>query len=307
MPDDSTRPWPPPTPSRQTPSIRRSSVWPTGQRDPAAQLHDSGCVPGTETDRIPPAVAAHAITTYTRPGDLVLDPDCGTGTVLTEALRAGRHALGLTAHSPSWTIARANITAAKRDGAWHDGSVLDAHPNALSTIRAAGLIGRVGLILTALRTATGDNTPTPGRDLDTTFDDLATTLNHCGPLLRTGGHALVVARPRRYPDGSLVDLTARLIATGTSAGLVAVDRCIALTAGLRGGRLVTRATLAERRAARTCAAGGVALIAHHEVLVFQRAADTESACAAIYRPPPKTLAARPAFDRVGVLAGRRTA
>jgi hypothetical protein len=260
------------------------SVWPTGQRDPLAQLRDAGCVPGTgtDTDRIPPAVAAHAIATYTRPGDLVLDPDCGVGTVLVEALRAGRHAFGLTSRNPWWTLARANVTAAKTAGAWRDGSVLDARPKVLATVRAAGLIGRVGLVLTTLRTADRESS-SPDRDpIESALVALATTLLYCEPLLRSSGHVAIVTRPLRSPDGSLVDLTAPLIAAGISAGLAPVERCIALTAGLRGGRLVTRASLAERRAAaRTRAAGATtALTAHHEVLVFQLAHDAELAATA---------------------------
>ncbi|PXY17022.1 DNA methyltransferase [Prauserella muralis] len=260
------------------------SVWPTGQRDPLAQLRDTGCVPGTETDtdRIPPAVAAHAIATYTRPGDLVLDPDCGTGTVLVEALRAGRHALGLTSRTRWWTLARANVTAAKTAGAWRDGSVLDARPKVLATVRAAGLIGRIGLVLTTLRTAP-DRANGPDRDpVESALADLATTLLYCEPLLRSGGHVAIVARPLRHPDGTLVDLTTPLIAAGTSAGLAPVEQCIALTARLRGSRLVTRASLAERRAAARARAAGTptALSAHHEVLVFQLAHDAELAAAA---------------------------
>lgn len=252
----------------------RLSVWSTGKRDPLAQLRTAGYVPGTETDteRVPPAVAAHAIATYTHPGDLVLDPDCGTGTVLTEALRAGRHALGLTTNNRWWSIARANVTAAKSAGAWHDGSVLDARPTVLAAARAAGLTGRVGLVLIALRTAADR----PDHD----SVELARTLRCCEPLLRAGGHVVVVARPHRHSDGSLADLTTQLIEAGTAAGLTPVDRCVALTAELRGGRLIPRATLDERRAARATALP-TSLVAHHEVLVFQLAHDAELAAVAV--------------------------
>ncbi|MFC0107956.1 DNA methyltransferase [Kibdelosporangium aridum] len=284
--------WPLPLPPREEPSVPPLSVWPTGQRDPAAQLRDSGCVPGTDadTDRIPPAVAAFAIATYTRPGDLVLDPDCGAGTVLVEALRAGRHALGLTAHTRWWTLARANITAAKAAGAWRDGSVLNALPKVLATVRAAGWVGRVGLVLTALRTAPDDAKDRgsgPDGDLESAIAELAATQLYCEPLLRSGGHLAVVARPQRHPDGSLADLTTPLVAAATTARLTLVDRCVALTAELRGSRLVTRASLAERRAAaRTRAAGApTALIAHHEVLVFQLAHDAELAATAAADTP----------------------
>ncbi|CAM3385569.1 DNA methyltransferase [Kibdelosporangium persicum] len=276
MTDRPTSPWP-----LSLPSL---SVWPTGQRDLLAQLRDAGCVPGTETDteRIPPAVAAHAIATYTRPGDLVLDPDCGAGTVLTAALRVDRHALGLTARTRWWPLARANVTAAKTAGAWRDGSVLDAQPKILATVCAAGLIGRVGLVLTTLRTA--ELTSGPDFDpVESAITELATTLFYCEPLLRSGSHLIVVARPLRHSDGSLVDLTTRLVAAATSAGLALVERCIALTAGLRGSRLVIRASLTERRTA----GPPTALTAHLEVLVFQRAHDVELAAeAAVGIPRP---------------------
>lgn len=58
-----------------------------------------------------PEPAAHAIATYTRPGDLVLDPMCGIGATLVESLRLGRHALGIE-YEPRWaTLARAPTSA----------------------------------------------------------------------------------------------------------------------------------------------------------------------------------------------------
>jgi modification methylase len=281
------------------------SVWPTGQRDPLAQLRAAGCVPGTETDteRIPPAVAARVIATYTCPGDVVLDPDCGAGTVLTEALRAGRHALGLTVHNRWWTLARANVSAAKFMGAWHDGSVLDARPKVLATARASGLIGRVGLVLTALRAAPDRPTGPEHDPVKSAVAELRTTLLCCEPLLRSNGHVAVVARPRRHPDGSLTDLTTQVIAAGTAAGLVLVDRCIALTAELRDNRLVTRTSLSERRSAARARTAGVpiSLVAHHEVLVFQLAHCAELAAA------EADCAFRPAADGFEVAGWRRAA
>lgn len=286
MSDRPSGPWPLPLPPGEEPPVPPPSVWPTGQRELSVQLREAGCVSGTETDPhlIPPAVAAHAIVTYTHPGELVLDPACGAGTVLVEALRAGRHALGLTPHQRWWALARANVTAAKAAGAWRDGSVLDAHPKVLVGIRAAGLVGRVGLVLTALRTPADASTSSPDRDPDTELDtalaDLAATMSYCEPLLRSGGHLVVVARPRRHPDGALVDLPTRLITAAASAGLAPVERCIALTAALRGSRLVTRASFSERRAVARAQGAPVALTAHHEVLVFQLEHDAELSAAA---------------------------
>jgi len=290
MPDRPTGPGSRPRPPRKQPPIPPLSVWPTGQHDHITQLRDAGCVPGTETDtdQIPPAIAAHAITAYTHPGELVLDPNCGAGTVLVEALRADRHALGLTAHSPWWTLARANINATKRDGAGRDGSVLEARPRLLATIRAAGLVGRVGLILTTPRTQPSRHHTAHPDNLNAAFDDLAATVRYCEPLLRAGGRVVVAARPSRQPDGSLVDTTTRLIDTALSAGLVPVERCIALTGALRGDRIIARASLVERRAAARAGAAGIpiALIAHHEVIVFQHSHDVELATADASTPWP---------------------
>lgn len=317
MTDRSSSPQPFSLPAGEEPPVPPLSVWPTGQRDPLTQLRDNGCVPGSDadTDRIPPAVAAYAIAIYTRPGDLVLDPDCGAGTVLVEALRADRHAFGLTTRTSWWTLARANITAAKAAGARCDGSVLDTRPAALATVRAVGLAGRVGLILTALRTtpeAPKERASDPDCDPDSAITALAITLTYCESLLRSGGHLAVVARPLRQPDGSLVDLTTPLIAAGTSAGLTLVDRCVALTAGLRGNRLVTRASLAERRAAARARAAGTptTLTAHHEVLVFQLEHGAELAAVAAGNPTPKYTVAAPqqsGYRDLDVLGGRRAA
>lgn len=254
-----------------------ASVWPTGQLGPLAQLREAGCVPGTEFDseRIPPAVAAHAIARYTRPGDLVLDPDCGAGIVLTQALRADRHAIGLTTQEQWWKLARANVNAAKVAGARRDGSVLDARPRALATVRAVGLVGRVGLVLIGLRVGS-DSGP-----LESAVTELVMMLRCCEPLLRTGGHIAVVARPRRRRDGSQIDLTTLLAEAGRSAGLALVDRCIALSAQLRAGQVVSRKALSDRHA--VAHAGSVrvpaALTVHHEVLVFLPAVDAEFAAA----------------------------
>ncbi|WP_216209801.1 DNA methyltransferase [Amycolatopsis aidingensis] len=313
MTNHPTGPWPLPLPPGEEPPMPPLSVWPTGQRDPAAQLREAGCVPGTETDidLIPPAIAAHAIATYTHPGDLVLDPDCGAGTVLVEALRAGRHTLGLTARHRWWTLARANITATKAAGAWRDGSVLDARPTLLATIRAAGLVGRVGLVLTALRTPTGDDALGPDHDSSSAFDEqLSATVRYCEPLLRSGGHLVVVAHPRRHPDGALADLATRLITAGASAGLVPVERCLALTAALRGRRLITRASFAERRAAARAKGAPIALTAHREVLVFELAHDAELAAAAAGTSWPDDAVAAPRQRTIGAAYrpdGRRAA
>ncbi|MCK2239784.1 MULTISPECIES: site-specific DNA-methyltransferase [unclassified Crossiella] len=277
------------------------SVWPTGQHDEIGQLRDGGYVADTAADAegVVPAIAVYAITTYSQPGEVVLDPDCGAGTVLVEALRAGRHAVGLTPNARWWNTARANVTAAKRHGAWRDGSVLDGKPQLLATVRAAGLAGRVGLVLTTLRLHGGCDLG--GGDPDNALTRLTRTLRHCRPLVRPGGHVIVILRPRRHA-GALLDLPSPVLAAGQTAGLIPAARCVALLAELRDSRLVTCASLAQRRAAaRDRAAGAPTLLpVHHDVLVFRVPALAEPVALAAARghlpPMLSTPVRRPAAE-----------
>jgi modification methylase len=283
-------------PRAEQPAAVASSVWPTGQHRETTHLRRHGYVPATRTDiqRIPPDIAAYAITTYSHPADTILDPECGVGTVLVEALRAGRHAVGLT-WGRWWGIARANLTTTKRAGAWPDATVLDAHPHMLTTAHAAGLTGRIGLVLTTLRH------PHPRTTLDERRTDLrpgpilprlAQTLTACVPLLRPGAHVIITIRRRRY-HGMLDDLPSAVLAAGHTAGLIPVQRCVAPITPLRGTRLTVRTSLGRHHAAARAAAvtTPVTRVAHHDVLVFAAPDQTKQRSvgmngAALAEPPP---------------------
>ncbi|MEY9855121.1 hypothetical protein ABH935_000720 [Catenulispora sp. GAS73] len=61
-------------------------------------------------------LAQHAITTYTEKEGLLLDPICGSGDILVEAVRAGRMAIGVE-HEPYWVdMARTRIERATDSG-----------------------------------------------------------------------------------------------------------------------------------------------------------------------------------------------
>ncbi|GAA3041003.1 DNA methylase [Actinokineospora globicatena] len=248
------------------------SVWLTGQTDLATQLADGGYHPNTATDPdlIPPAIAAEIITRYTWPGELVIDPDCGAGTSLVEALHHQRPALGLTTIPRWWRLARTNITTAKHAGAWSDGSVLDHPATALTHIRAAGTRGTATLAITALRN--------PTRSTATT--DLTTTLTHTREALHPDGHIAIVATPTRDRNGELLDLPTTVLAAGHAAGLVLVHHAVALTAALHHDGVRTRAGITERRRAHNHPSGKpIALTAHRHILVFRPALATVSAVA----------------------------
>ncbi len=60
--------------------------------------------------RMPPTVARGVIARFSAPGDLVVDPFCGSGTVMVEAYAAGRQAIGSDASPLAVLIARVRCT-----------------------------------------------------------------------------------------------------------------------------------------------------------------------------------------------------
>ncbi len=257
-------------------SLVLTSVWPIGAVGIATQLADGGYHDATAADPalMSPAIARHAITTFTRPGDVVLDPDCGAGTTVVEALRCGRHAIGVTGRRRWWRLARTNVTATKAQGAITDGMVLILDRRSGTAAATAGLTGRVGLLLTTLRLTDSDS------DIDTAVERVRRLLAQYRPLLRPGGHVVIVCSPQRHAvRQDVLDLPGQIVAAGSAAGLAPIARCQALTAAIRRGRTHTRATFAQRQvAARAeCALGHpVTLPAHDTVLVFRADPDAET-------------------------------
>ncbi|MBL7496182.1 hypothetical protein I6A84_21735 [Frankia sp. CNm7] len=297
------------------PDARWLSVWPTGQQDLAQQLLAGGYLPATEADgaAIPPAVAAHAIAAYSRPGDVVYDPDCGTGTVCVEAVRARRHAVGATADPRCWELARANLTLTKRHGATGDGMILDGVADGWSR---TGLAAPVDLVLTAAR-ATDLAISGPGPDRDSSpdpdgadgpspetdpgrADRLRARLSDYTRLTRPGGLLVIVGRPGPCRDGAHLagvrEPLVELLIAGRAAGLAPVDRCVALTAAITTAGL--RSHLASRPGSADpgdsarplgvapAQAGGRPshLPAHLDVVVFRRVAVVSAAASAAAWP-----------------------
>ena len=72
------------------------SVWTSAQRTAQSQRRGRYLeVSGTHPAKMLPSIAARAVATYTQPGDLVVDPMCGIGTTLVEAVHLGRDAIGV--------------------------------------------------------------------------------------------------------------------------------------------------------------------------------------------------------------------
>jgi modification methylase len=246
-----------------------------------------------------PAIARHTINAYSHPSELVLDPMCGIGTTLVEAIHLGRHAIGIELE-PRWAqLAQANTSHARANGATGTASVITGDARHLPNLLDPELAGRVGLVLTSPpygASIHGQVTPRPGQGVakyDNTYSPDPTNLGRVNPpdllhglgvilagcqqLLRPGGLLVLTARPYRHHD-QLVDLPGQLTEVAEAAGLVLFERNAALLVGLRRDRLVPRPSFFQLDRVRKARARGLRLriIAHEDVLVFRRPANSAS-------------------------------
>lgn len=273
------------------------SVWTTAQTSPAAQRKGRYTAESTaHPAKMLPAVAAHAIAHYTQPGDLVIDPLCGIGTTLVEAVRAGRRAVGIE-YEPHWIdIARANLDLARRDGIDHDARVLHGDARHLAALLPELLHGQAALVVTSppygpsthgqVAVAAGKGIQKYHHRYGNTLDrgNLANIGHHrllagftriltaLTAYLRPGGHVVITIRPWRE-HSELIDLPAQILACGIRAGLIPVERCVALLARATDRNLVARGSFFQRDFVRKQREAGLPmhLIAHEDVLVFSAA------------------------------------
>ena len=274
---------------------RPGSVWLTGQvcsRDQrrGRYLRESTAHPG----KMLPSIARYAIATYTRPGGRVLDPMAGIGTTLVEAMHLGRHGIGVE-YEPHWAgLAAANLRHATAQGATGTGEIHTGDARHLAGLLPAAVRGQVDLVVTSppYGPSTHGHVRTPGprrgkvrklhhrygnssnlayRDHNALAAGFTQILTGCASVLRPGGHMVVTARPYRR-HGELVDIPGMVAAAGQAAGLRLHERCVALIAGVRGGRIVARASFFQLRNVRNAIAAGdpQRLIAHEDALVFVR-------------------------------------
>jgi len=96
-----------------------------------------------------PAIAATAITRYTRPGDLVADPMCSIGTTLVEAIHLGRDGIGIEYEDRWAAIAAANINWARPQGAAGTGQVICGDARQLPALLPPGTAGKAALVVTS--------------------------------------------------------------------------------------------------------------------------------------------------------------
>ncbi|MEV0699504.1 DNA methyltransferase [Saccharopolyspora sp. NPDC050389] len=280
------------TPTGQAPSAL--SVWATAQSSPAAQRKGHYSPESTaHPAKMLPAVAAHAIAHYTQPGDLVLDPMCGIGTTLVEALHLGRRAIGVE-YEPHWVkVTQTNLDLAHHTSATA-GRVVHGDARQLATLLPADLHGQVALVVTSppygpsthgqVSTGTAGvhkhhhrygNTLDRGNLANIGHHRLLAgftrILTHAAVFLRPGGHVAVTLRPWRE-HSELIDLPSHILTCGRQAGLIPTERCVALLARVAETDLVARGSFFQRDFIRKQRDAGLPLhlIAHEDVLIFTK-------------------------------------
>ncbi|HZT66279.1 MAG TPA: DNA methyltransferase [Acidimicrobiales bacterium] len=270
------------------------ALWPVTQATAAAQragryLPASTAHPG----KMLPALAARIVAEYSYPGDLVVDPMCGTGTTMVEAAILARRAVGLELEAKWAELSRANLAHA-----------LDSKARRLAEVRVgdatarpgplADLAGRVDLVCTSPPygcdagiidkpgwVAGGRLCPPESRDYSADPANLghargegyaasmAAVYSGCWDLLRPGGILAAVTKNTRR-GGRLLDLAALTVTLGREAGFSYLQHVVALHAGIRDAALVGRPSYWQLTAVRAARAKGlpVHLIAHEDVVVM---------------------------------------
>jgi SAM-dependent methyltransferase len=273
-----------------------TSVWATCQQ-PAHLQRRGRYVKATRAHpaKMLPAVAAHVIATYTDPGDLVLDPMCGSGTTLVEAVHAGRHALGVDIEPGFAALAATNLALAHSQGATGTARVIHGDATHLDRLLPGDMRGQVALVLTSPPygpVTHGLVTTTPGQGLEKEhqrygpggngnlaytgwnrlLDGFTEIMTACHDALRPGGIVAITVRPVRHHRDDFTDLPSQILSAAMSAGLEPVERCVALLAAVRGDRLQHRASLFALLAARRARTDGIplSLVAHEDVVILRR-------------------------------------
>jgi tRNA G10 N-methylase Trm11 len=269
------------------------SVWDTAQQTSRAQRTGRYLsVSLAHPAKMLPAIARTVIGDYSAPGDYVLDPMCGIGTTLVEAVHLGRDAVGVE-YEPAWAdLARANLDQASASGASGHGEVVCGDARHLTSHLDPALCGLVALVLTSPPygpSVHGHVTTAPGQGihkanyrystdpanlahvgLDRLLDAMRAVLVECAQVVRPGGVVAMTVRPW-WSAGELIDLPGALARVGEDAGLVLFERNVALLAGLRDDRLVPRTSFFALDQARRARARGLprSVVAHEDLLAFR--------------------------------------
>jgi hypothetical protein len=195
--------------------------------------------------------AAHVITAFSRPGELVVIPAAGTGVLLSAAAAAGRRVLGLFAGPAACHAAGLRLD---RDLAPAARPLAQARPGGPDLLLEAGCpeAGQAALAIA------GRGGPGAGGVLYAA----------CERVLRPGGVLAVITASTPGPGG-LRDDPGEVIAAARAAGLVYAQHIVALHAAITGGQL-TPGPLGAARPDETADPPAVHARIHSDLLVFMK-------------------------------------
>jgi modification methylase len=315
---------------RDEPAHLPIAIWPCAQQT-SQQQRRGRYLPASNRHpaKMLPELARRAITAYTRPGELVVDPMCGIGTTLVEAIHLGRRALGVELEQRWAALATANLAHAHEHGAAGRAGVIEGNASELPrllALKAQQLVadahadalpyGRVDLVLTSPPYACEVGEPdkrawgsgvnlcrTEDRNYSTDRanlghargrryrDAMAVIYTASAAVLKPGGFLVTVTKELRA-GGALHNLAGNTIQLCEQAGLRYWQHVIALLATVRDDDLVARPSFWQRAQTRKALERGdpVALVVHEDVLVFRK------------QPTADAQAAAPDHARQGCLA-----
>jgi SAM-dependent methyltransferase len=210
-----------------------------------------------------PALAHNVIATYSDPGDLVVDPKCGAGTALVEAIRLDRDALGVARSAQDVEVATASLNEARSKGAPGRARVLAGNGRDLVRIlsrrEARAVREQHGGPVARLPHGSADlilTTVPPGGA--TALEPFLTPAN---AVVKPGGFVVLVITASRA--GTV--LAGEVVELGQSIGLLYWQHVVALIAEIRGDQLVHECGSRAHKRGR-----GRQLTCHEDVLVFRR-------------------------------------
>jgi hypothetical protein len=241
-----------------------------------------------------PSIARYLIATYTQIGEYVCDPMAGIATTIIEAMHLGRHGIGVEYEARWAGLAADGIQLAQTHGAPGTGEIYQGDSRHLPALIPPDLHGRIALVITSppYGPSTHGHVRTPGprrgkvrkihhrygadagnlayRQHDELAAGFTQILTGAAAILRPGGHVAITARPYRH-HGELIDIPGMVVAAGINAGLRLYEECAALIAGIRDGRLISRASFFQQKNARAAIADGDPqwLLQHEDVVIFQ--------------------------------------
>jgi tRNA G10 N-methylase Trm11 len=238
------------------------------------------------------SIARLLIRTYTQIGDWVCDPMAGIATTVVEAMQLGRHGIGVEYEARWAALAADNLRLATSQHATGTGQIVQGDARRLPALVPAEVHGHISLVITSppYGPSTHGHARTPGprrgkvgkinhqyggtdnlayRDPDHLADGFTQILTSAATILRPGGIVAVTARPYRR-HGELIDIPGMVAAAGLNAGLRLHDEGAALIAGIRDGRLISRASFFQQKNVRAAIAEGEPqwLLQHEDVVIF---------------------------------------